>query len=276
MRSVGGAQNGVFLSRWVSYLLANAQRSSAARNCSDCSQWVWQRSAGPPWRPRLPSSSPRSAFTTSPSASARPSAEPGAGTPRADVPIWSRQNAGGCRRALGVLATQTRTAAFRQLVRQAPPRSRGCLHFRRRLAAARPWPASVTSAWTSWSRSPVVHRPAGSPGLWQAARSGTGVVLPPGFQRESVPATRAMVTPVAAAASRVGTTPRRSGSSRMSAAASTRYCQGWVSARVSEMAEPRMAPIAAGRRRRGRRGPGGRRGSGRSADRRPGRTRRTG
>ena len=72
-----------------------------------------------------------------------------------------------------------------------------------------------------------------------------------------MPAARAMATPIAAADSRVRTTPRRSGSSRTRAPASTAYCQGWVSSRVRVTAEPRIAPIAAGRRRRGRRGRAG-------------------
>jgi hypothetical protein len=54
------------------------------------------------------------------------------------------------------------------------------------------------------------------------------------------------MTPIAAPDSRVSTTPRRSGSSITSAPASTRYCQGWLSSRVSVIAEPRMAPMAAG------------------------------
>ena len=55
-----------------------------------------------------------------------------------------------------------------------------------------------------------------------------------------------MVTPMAAPDSSVSTTPRRSGSSAIRAPASTAYCQGWLSSRVSVIAEPRMAPIAAG------------------------------
>ena len=45
--------------------------------------------------------------------------------------------------------------------------------------------------------------------------------------------------------SRVRTTPRRS-AEQDAAAARTAYCQGWPSARASGIAEPRMAPIAAG------------------------------
>jgi hypothetical protein len=61
-----------------------------------------------------------------------------------------------------------------------------------------------------------------------------------------VPAARAMVTPIAAAVSRVRTTPRRSGSRLTRAPASTAYCQGWVSSRARVTAEPRIAPMAAG------------------------------
>ena len=42
---VGGAQNGIFCR--LGYLLANAWRRSAGRNCSAWSRKVWQRSAGP-------------------------------------------------------------------------------------------------------------------------------------------------------------------------------------------------------------------------------------
>jgi hypothetical protein len=57
---------------------------------------------------------------------------------------------------------------------------------------------------------------------------------------------RAMNAPTAPAPRRTGTIPRHSGTSRMSAAARTAYCHGSVSALVREIAEPRMAPIAAG------------------------------
>ncbi len=62
----------------------------------------------------------------------------------------------------------------------------------------------------------------------------------------TVPAAKAMATPTAAPASRVSTAPRRSGKTKASAPASTRYCQGWVSSRVSVTADPKIAPIAAG------------------------------
>src|SRR5262249_5867471 len=49
---------------------------------------------------------------------------------------------------------------------------------------------------------------------------------------------RAMMTPAAPAHRRVSTTPRRSSRSKVKAPARTAYCQGWLSARVSGMAEP--------------------------------------
>jgi hypothetical protein len=45
VRSAGGAQNGIFCR--LGYLLANARRSSAARNCSAWARRVRQWSAGP-------------------------------------------------------------------------------------------------------------------------------------------------------------------------------------------------------------------------------------
>jgi hypothetical protein len=54
------------------------------------------------------------------------------------------------------------------------------------------------------------------------------------------------MTPTAPAQSRVTTTPRRSTNSTSRAAPKTAYCQGWVRARASGMAEPKMAPMAAG------------------------------
>ena len=52
--------------------------------------------------------------------------------------------------------------------------------------------------------------------------------------------------PAAAAARRVGTTPRRSASNTIAAPTRTTYCQGSLSARARVMAEPAMAPMAAG------------------------------
>ena len=50
-----------------------------------------------------------------------------------------------------------------------------------------------------------------------------------------------MTTPMAAPASRVSTTPRRSGSNSSRAPASTAYCHGWLSTRVSAMADHGVA-----------------------------------
>jgi len=55
-----------------------------------------------------------------------------------------------------------------------------------------------------------------------------------------------MTTPAAPGQSKVRTTPRRSTNSTSRASHRTAYCQGWVSARASGMAEPKMAPMAAG------------------------------
>jgi len=52
--------------------------------------------------------------------------------------------------------------------------------------------------------------------------------------------------PAATAARRVGTTPRRRASNTIAAPTRTTYCQGSVSARARLMAEPAMAPMAAG------------------------------
>ena len=67
-----------------------------------------------------------------------------------------------------------------------------------------------------------------------------------GPQAGSGPPARATTTPTAAAHRSVGTTPRRSASSASAAPARTAYCHGSASARASGIAEPRIAPIAAG------------------------------
>ena len=67
-----------------------------------------------------------------------------------------------------------------------------------------------------------------------------------GPQAGSGPPARATTTPTAAAHRSVGTTPRRSASSSSAAPARTAYCHGSASARASGIAEPRIAPIAAG------------------------------
>src|SRR5215472_12759310 len=60
------------------------------------------------------------------------------------------------------------------------------------------------------------------------------------------PAARVMITPAAAAHSRVSTTPRLATSRSRKAPARTANCHGWESSRASRYADPKIAPIAAG------------------------------